>query len=337
MNRLKEQCIKFLISARKSHWRFDDKTKVAIAVNEYFTERSWDETFATFFGPKVNPWDVVYCHNKIDVYQYVPSADICFIYRLNDFMLEQLKSPKMIYFPNLGLDFFKSKSFPDYLIIEQPPPYSAQTIAEYCIAMSIILTRNLHKSFENRAAKQWKQNNILPHSLISIRQCKIGVLGMGRVGKVIAENFKNIGCEVIGCDKITPQNINVLKVFYPSDKLYDFLENIDILIIALPLSESTEKLIDYRALQRLGKEKYLINISRGEIIDEKALILALSTNILKKAAIDVFEHEPLPRSSGLYRYRDVVITPHIAGNINLFVNEIQFDFIRKAVENRQNV
>ena len=203
--------------------------------------------------------------------------------------------------------------------------------------MSISLTRNLHKSFENRFVKRWNQNNIIPQSVVSITRCKIGVLGLGKVGKVIAENFKKIGCEIIGCDKIKQQTDNVLSAFYPSDKLYEFIEEIDILIIALPLNESTKKLIDLRVLQTLGKEKYLINVSRGEIIDEQALIHALSSNVIKGAALDVFEREPLPRNSALYRCKNVIITPHIAGNINLFVNEIQQDFIRKTLAYRKNV
>ena len=337
MNRVKEQCIKLLVYAKKPQWKPDNKLRVAIAVNQYFTTKQWSGVFADCLGMEINNWDVVFCHNKFDVYRHVPHADVCFIFGLGDFLLKQINTPKMVYFPLLGLDFLKGRTLPKNLIIEQPPPYSVQSIAEYCVAMSITLTRNLQKSFENQFVKRWKQNNIIPQSLVSITRCKIGVLGLGRVGKVIAENFKNIGCEVIGCDKITPPNDNVLSAFYPSDKLSEFIEDIDILIIALPLDKSTKKIIDSKVLQTLGKDKSLINVSRGEIIDEQALIHALSTNMIKGAALDVFEREPLPRNSALYRCKNVIITPHIAGNINLFVNEIQQDFISKALAYSKNV
>lgn len=337
MNRLKEKYIKLLVSAKKPQWKPDDKIKVAIAVNQYFTPQRWSVIFEDYLDTEIINWDVIFCHNKFDVYRHVPFADVCFIFGLGDFLLKQIITQKMIYFPLLGLEFLKDKTLPENIIIGQPLPYSAQSIAEYCVAMSIALTRNLHNSFENRFAKRWKQNNIIPQSVVSITRCKIGVLGLGRVGKVIAENFKNIGCKVIGCDNNPPQNCNAISAFYTSDKLYDFIKKIDILIISIPLNESTKKLINLRALQVLGKDKYLINVSRGEIIDEQALIQALSTNAIRGAALDVFEHEPLPRNSALYRCKNIIITPHIAGNINLFVNEIQQDFISKALAYSKNV
>jgi phosphoglycerate dehydrogenase-like enzyme len=79
----------------------------------------------------------------------------------------------------------------------------------------------------------------------------------------------------------------------------------------------------------LGSDSCLINISRGNIIVEKDLIHALKSKIIRGAVIDVFSREPLPGSSPLYKLDNVILTPHISGNINLFVDEIQEDFINK--------
>ncbi|MDO9256434.1 MAG: NAD(P)-dependent oxidoreductase [Bacteroidales bacterium] len=336
MNRIKEFIVKKIISAKKPKWKSVDKIKVAIAVNRNFTEKRWSNLLSGSSFPDTKNWEVIYCKEKIEVYRHFKDAEICFVFGISDVMLRQVSNPKMIYFPTLGLDFLNKKAIPASLTIEQPPPLSAQAIAEYCIAMAIMLTRNLHYSFENRFAKKWKQSNIIPGSVASITQCKIGILGLGRVGKVIAENFSKLGCEVLGCDLITPENKGVLSSFYPAEKLIDFLENIDILIISLPLNESTRKIIDARAIKTLGKNKYLINVSRGEIIDESALVQALSSDNLKGAALDVFEQEPLSRNSDLYHVKNVILTPHIAGNINLFVDEIQRDFVRKALAYNKN-
>ncbi len=89
-------------------------------------------------------------------------------------------------------------------------------------------------------------------------------------------------------------------------------------------------MIGMQELKMLGSDSYLINISRGNIIVEDDLIQALRLKIIKGAVIDVFSKEPLPGSSPLYKLDNVILTPHISGNINLFVDEIQIDFINKV-------
>jgi len=337
INRTKELIIRYLVSTKKPRWENGDKLKVVITVSRYFTVERWNTVLRASTETEIKNWDIVYCRNKIELYRHVKEADICFLFGAGTYLIKHLNSPKMIYFPVLGLDFLNKYVLPEKITLEQPPPFSAQSIAEYCVAMSIILTRNLHHSFSNQYNQKWQQTNIIPESIISITQCKIGILGLGKVGKVIAENFNKMGCKVIGCDKVALQEDNILSAYFNSDKLYEFLNYIDILIIALPLNNSTKHLIDKTALHELGTQKYLINVSRGEIIDEKALIHALSTNAIKGAALDVFENEPLSGNSKLYQCRNAILTPHIAGNLNLFVNEIQLDFIYKALHYKKNV
>jgi phosphoglycerate dehydrogenase-like enzyme len=103
-----------------------------------------------------------------------------------------------------------------------------------------------------------------------------------------------------------------------------------LLIIALPLNAETANLIGIRELRMLGSDAYLMNISRGNIIVEQDLVKALRSKIIKGAVLDVFAKEPLPGSSPLYKLDNVILTPHISGNINLFVDEIQEDFIKKV-------
>lgn len=111
----------------------------------------------------------------------------------------------------------------------------------------------------------------------------------------------------------------------------------DILIISLPLTEKTRHIIDAEILALLGKNSYLINVSRGEVINEKDLIKALQKRIIKGAATDVLCKEPLSKRSPFFQLDNIIITPHIAGNINLFVEEIQKDFLNKAAKYSANV
>ena len=171
MNRIKQQLIKQLISIRKPRWKDGHQLKVVIALNKYFTQERWNSILLDCLGEEIDSWDVVFCHNKIDIYRHATNADICFIFSLGQQIINKRCTPKLIYFPLIGLDFLENRIFPDNCTIEQPPPFSAQSIAEYCIAMSITLIRNLHLSFNNRFLKQWEQTNIIPHSIVSITRC----------------------------------------------------------------------------------------------------------------------------------------------------------------------
>ncbi len=244
----------------------------------------------------------------------------------------------MLYFPLLGLDFLQEENIPDNFKIEKPPAFSPSiAIAEYCVAMLILLSRNLQFAFYDQRKKKWDQELLIGDSFIPVSKFKIGILGVGNIGKAIAAYFKKMGCFVAGCDKCITGNLNFIDKWFNVYDLKTFLELIDVLIVALPLTSETKNLIGLKELECLGSSSYLINISRGDIIKEKDLFIALINKVIKGAVLDVFSHEPLSSSNKFYNLDNVIITPHIAGNINLFVNDIQKDFILKALKFSANV
>lgn len=311
--------------------------RVLIAVNNHFTQASWDCFLKAESAREIQNWDVIYCKSRFDIYKHFNSADICFLHGFGSFLDLNSNKPKLVYFPFSGLEFLINKQISRDVKIENPPAYSAVAIAEYCVAMAIIFSRNLQYSFFDQRSKKWDQEPILEDSFVSISAKKIGVLGVGNVGKVISEKFKKLGCHVNGFDKVIKKDIASIDTWFSGNELQEFLNHIDILIIALNLNEETRNIIGAEELKCLGASAILINVSRGDIVIEKDLIRALKTKTIKGAVIDTFSKEPLDPGSAFYELANVIVTPHIAGNINLFVQKIQKDFLKKCIMYSKNV
>jgi len=326
-----------ILGLKRDLWKKSNKVKVLIAVNKHFTSASWNVFFKDHYAKEMQKWDVIYCRNRFDVFKHFAAADICFLYGYSPFLDFSNNKPKLIYFPLSGLEFLAKMKTPAGVRIEKPHPYSAEAIAEYCVAMAIILSRNLQHALFDQKNRKWNQTPILEYPFVSISAIKIGVLGVGNIGQAISDKFKKLGCHVAGFDKVAKKEIASIDLWFSGNELKDFLKHVDVLIVALNLNEETQNMIGFEELKCLAASSFLINVSRGDVIVEKDLIRALKTKTIKGAVIDTFSNEPIDIDSAFYKLDNVIVTPHIAGNINLFVKEIQKDFIEKSMEYSRNV
>jgi phosphoglycerate dehydrogenase-like enzyme len=143
----------------------------------------------------------------------------------------------------------------------------------------------------------------------------LGIIGLGTIGQHIAHLGKAFGMHVLATrrtargDEHEP-NIDRL---YPLSQLHELLHQSDYVVLAVPLTAETEKLIGEAELRSMRPHAYLVNVARGRIIDEKALIRALEEGWIAGAGLDVVEQEPLPSDSPLYSMPNVILTPHISG------------------------
>ena len=330
-SRIRNTIVDLGLRFRRTKWENKSKTKLLIAINSYFTKEAWLDAIKT---KNLKDVDVVFCSKRLDIVKHYADADICFLFSYNNYIAKN-NFPfkrKLIYFPSQGLEFLHGKPIPVCVEIHKAPPVSAEAIAEYCIAMSIIALRNLQHSFYSFTIKKWAQKKILHSSYESLQNKTVGVLGLGKIGSHIALLFKKIGCKVIGCDSNVKHRINSIEVLYSPKELEEFLRKTNILIVCLPLTEDTRNLLTKKELTNLDSNAILINISRGEIVNESDLIEQLKAKKLKAAVIDVFTKEPLASNSAFYKLDNAILTPHVAGNINLFTRKIQADFLQKVIQ-----
>ena len=141
----------------------------------------------------------------------------------------------------------------------------------------------------------------------------IGIVGAGAIGSKVADYCTAFDPELLSVKRDPSTAPTVFDAVYPPAELETVLERSDYLVIACPLTDETRRLVDADAIATLPDDAVLVNIARGEIVDEAALVTALDDGRLGGAALDVFETEPLPEESPLWGMDNVLVTPHTAG------------------------
>jgi D-2-hydroxyacid dehydrogenase (NADP+) len=186
---------------------------------------------------------------------------------------------------------------------------TAVPIAQTAITGLLMLARNFPRWLTAQQERRWDPMRPpdFPRDLVG--QTAI-VLGLGSIGNEIARLAQALGLKVIGIRRSPQQPGDPVDELYPPDKLPQLLPHCDWLIICCPLTSETRGLIDAGMLALLPRGARIINVARGEIIDETAMIAALREQRLGGAYLDVFEKEPLPAESPLWDLPNVLVTPH---------------------------
>ena len=183
---------------------------------------------------------------------------------------------------------------------------AASPIAQTAILYMLALSRNVRAWFEHQDNKEWER-----HEFTELDGARLGVIGMGPIGEEIARLGVALNMEVEGIRR-SPTGHEPCPTF-SFDQLSEVLGRADWVALALPLTPDTQNLFDQQQFARMKPGAHFINVGRGELVDESALINALNSQHLAGAALDVFATEPLPEDSPLWSMKNVLITPHSSG------------------------
>lgn len=235
--------------------------------------------------------------------------------------IEKAKNLKLIQVPYAGVDPIPFDIVKEKNILVSNAHENALTVAEHGFALLLALSKNLvlhDRDLRNGIWHGWLANE--PN--FEIYGKTLGIVGLGAIGREMAKRAKAFGMKVIGTKKDINKDKEILKdivdEIYPLDKLDELIKKSLFIFISVPLTKETENLISEKELS-LMKDKYLINISRGRVVNEEALFNALKNGILKGAAIDVWYIYPKPKESVLpskypfHELKNVIMTPHSAG------------------------
>ncbi|MDP3902173.1 MAG: D-glycerate dehydrogenase [bacterium] len=199
--------------------------------------------------------------------------------------------------------------------VSNTPSVLTDAVAEHAVALILAMSRRVVEADKfTRAGKYhgWEPMMYLGNSIIGKT---VGILGLGRIGAKVAQILANgFGAKIIYFDikrnEEFEKEFKEGKVEY-KENMEDALKESDFISIHLPLMESTRHILNKEKLSLMKKEAYLVNTSRGAVIDENALVKALKERVIKGAALDVYENEPA-LAKGLAKLDNVVLTPHIA-------------------------
>ena len=186
----------------------------------------------------------------------------------------------------------------------------ADTVAEHALAMLLTLSRGMNVSIQTVQTGQWSREEIIPR-LHRIKDLNVLVVGYGRIGSKIGISVKNLGAQVTGVAS-TERSVEGTRVFKMAD-LDALIPHADVIFLSVPLNSQTHHLISKAQFDLMKKNVFLINVSRGGVLNEEALYQVLVNGKLRGAGLDVFENEPLSLQHPLRSLPNVLLTPHVAG------------------------
>jgi phosphoglycerate dehydrogenase-like enzyme len=209
---------------------------------------------------------------------------------------------------------------------------AASQIAEYALMMLLALGHHLPDLINNQRKAEWPEDRWERFSPVELRGSTVGIVGYGSIGRQIARLLQDFGATVLATKRnaMHPEDNgftlegqgdpggDLVNRLYPSQALRSMLKECDFVVVTLPLTGETLHIIGAGELESLKSSAYLVNISRGGVIDQNALISALKEHQFAGAALDVFTEEPLPPDNPLWKMPNVIITPHISGNTRFY-------------------
>jgi phosphoglycerate dehydrogenase-like enzyme len=200
------------------------------------------------------------------------------------------------------------------VVITNSRGMSAETIAEHVVAVMLALFRNLPLAVRRQSEGVWAQDEISARGNRTIAGSTVLVVGLGAIGAAAARRISALGARVIGVrrQRDAPGVEGVSVVFAPHE-LREALASADAVVIAAPHTRQTRGLIGRAELDAMKQDAVLVNVSRGRLVEEAALVATLRAGRLGGVALDVFEREPLAADSPLWTFPNVLITPHTSG------------------------
>lgn len=215
------------------------------------------------------------------------------------------------------------------IIITSMRGIHASNMAEYVMGMILAFGHRIPEMMQSQARKEWSEDRFDRFMPLELRHATVGIVGYGAIGREIARLVKLLGGKVLAVkrDARTVEDRNhfmregtgdpegdFFDRLYPPQALGTMIRDCDYVVIILPLTDATRGLYNQQIIQKMKKGAYLINMGRGGVVDEPALMEALKSGHLRGAIMDVFEQEPIPPDSPLWTTPNLIITPHIAGN-----------------------
>jgi len=247
----------------------------------------------------------------------IEKIDILLTSRISDHLIKKATKLQWIQATTTGVDYLVNlPSLREKTLITSTHGIHGHQMSEMAILLMLALNRNLPQMIRNQDQRVWDR---WPGKILY--QKKVGILGVGVIGAEIARKCKAFGMSVIGID-IVKREVEGVDYFYGPEELLRVIQEMDYFIIVAPKNSQTQKMIGVKELSSMKPTAFLLNLGRGEIVDEDALIETLKKGNIAGAALDVFCEEPLPSHHPLWDLKNVILTPHVGGMSEIYVEQV---------------
>jgi phosphoglycerate dehydrogenase-like enzyme len=258
-----------------------------------------------------------------DMLPWIEDADIIIHNRFSDDLLKKASKLRWYQSVSAGVDNLLTPDFVNSdVILTNAQGNHPISVSEHAFALLLAVTRRIIDSCgENSLMDSWRRE-----VCVELYGKTMGILGVGNVGREIARKAAAFGLTVRGYD-IRPAFVPYLDEMYLPGQIEAFFSGLDVLVVAAALTPETRGMVDSHLISLMNEGSYLVNIARGPLVVEAALIQGLKQGPLAGAGLDVFDQEPLPVDSELRRLPNVAMTPHLAGQTPRYRERVLMLFV----------
>jgi phosphoglycerate dehydrogenase-like enzyme len=269
--------------------------------------------------------------------QQIGQADVLLASRVPPTALAEATRLRWIQLTGAGVDhLIPARGLLGRVVVTNARGIHADVMADYTVAVILMLQWKFPRVLKNQQARIWGHQFTAP-----LAGKTLGVVGLGSIGREIARRALVFGLNVVGVRRHPTPTESVTRVF-AAHELGTMLPLCDFVVLVVPATPESTRMIGEQELKLMKPTAHLINIGRGSVVDESALIRALQEGRIAGAGLDVFEQEPLPADSPLWSLDNVIITPHISGEpegyparvIDIFSTNLERLRTGQALKNR---
>jgi len=247
------------------------------------------------------------CATSTEALQHVGDAEILYAWNFPRELLPRAANLRWVQSMGAGVERLMAPELPRRVRVTRVAGIFGPWMAEYVLGWCLWLTQRTELFRAQQRERRWRQTD--PLRLHGATLC---VVGLGDIGRTVAGAARAFGMRIVGVSRSGRKVAKVDRVYKTRD-IRKAVAGADFVALTVPLTETTHGLIGAAELAAMKPSAWLINIARGPVVDEAALLDALRGNRLGGAVLDVFDEEPLPQGHPLWELDNVVITPHISG------------------------
>ncbi len=219
--------------------------------------------------------------------------------------------------------------FPDFvesdIVLTSEKGLVGPHLADHAFGLLLGLTRSLAWAARQRS---WDNRLAMRRASKELSELTAGIIGLGGTGTSVAQRASAFGMSALAIDPVVTERPETVQALDQPERLLEMASNTDVLFVCCPLTSDTYHLVDESVFSAMPVGSYVINVTRGPIIDPDALVMALESGKLAGAGLDVTEPEPLPKDHPLWRFDNVIISPHTAGASQYRVGRVQQRVVR---------
>ena len=276
-----------------------------------------------------NGMEFIHIPTNKELIREIPNLEILTTYYLGEEEFYKATDKlQWVHFGNAGIEqSLHTSLLNSKTIITNAGGVHAGPVSEFVMGMMLYLSKQFKGCEKFRLEREWTQWE-LARKTIQLKSKTVGIIGFGALGKAVAKKAKAFDMKVIATRRLQKkvEHKKTVDELIPVSQLDHLLKESDYVVVACPLTPLTRNMIGKMQLSQMKPSAILINIARGEIINETELIDALKSNTIAGAALDVFENEPLPKESPLFALDNVFLSPHISGNFPEYQHDVVVQF-----------